>query len=525
MTRLNAAWSNAWELLPSEAHEVLTKTKYGRQLPNDRAVRGIFSMAFSDLPTKHRSNPEINGTRDINQIEAAEIARQVAEQADRLVSTVRLLRILQQKVTRESLGVGDKRESLLAFAWVKSEEYDEHASEDEIDELLDEFLRVPNSTGVSRLLDDDEVTEEIARDLAVVDFPARPADGGQGDGWDTLADFLDDADLASYDHAAAPPPSEESIRRWQAVLAADLNGWHWRAQALGLTEDDEPQRPVVRERRPRVPTAVDDGMVRWLDSSLERRVCGALKGRRILRVGLPGELELVQAEVNRAAAPLGLQSREARAVMALGAALMILVQSQPYGAAASVQGDGLASTAASSIVGAQFRKWRRIRAETSGVSGFPRADTAPVFEDSSGVQVEDRIVNAFEDPVGWYCTLLWRRIHGHEVRNGLPSGPVEAWSLLTGLALTATGRLDELAVKLGSQATKPVASTINERVDTVLSNLLASGISPEVLHAFCIKADAEDAMHRKQWREWTRDLAVRLSLREFVTWRNPHVPE
>lgn len=499
MTALREAWSAAWTQLPADVHAVMTKDKDGLRLPNDRVVRGFFARAFgSELPASMRTRPKVYGETPVGPLEVDQIDQAVKGVADRLVRTARLLSTFDELATQNRLRVGDKREALLSFAFDKAGEHDD-LDREEADRLLDEFLEIPGTRGLTRLLDDDEVAAELQRALAECTLPVpEPFGEALDEARGILVAFLDDEhqrfSAAALSDDAEPHP--ESTARWQEVRASDVGRWHVFAPTVGLTSFPSPGLPTAREPRPQVAQAGEASYVKhWLDTSLERRLWGALSVSRDDRVGLPDERVLLDQELDRAVAPLGLAERDSQALLALGIALMIgLDKRSPDSRAAK-------------IVGRQFAGWLQVQRALAGSASIPGL-----------------VLNLVDDPVEWYVAALWRRAHGHDVRGTVAHTPHEVMRTLIGIGSTASRRLGELSLRLSNELRRETRDLLGERVEAVILHAISDGADPTEIHSICWHGDPQDPADAAQWASWAADAGQTVTLTQLVRWRERNEP-
>jgi hypothetical protein len=497
VTSLREAWSDAWAQLPQDVHDAMTKEKDGLRLPSDRAIKGFFARAFgSELPTSMRTRPNVYGSTEVGPLEVDQIDLAVKAVSDRLVRTALFLRTFEKLATQDRLRVGDKREALLSFAFDKASEYDQ-LEVDKADALLDEFLAIPSPSVVTRLLNDDDAAAKLESALATRSLPSpEPFGDAFAQARGVLVAFLNDEHLRYSATAISTEPHADTTTRWEAVRNSDIARWHSIAQGVGLTSLPAPQMPPVRDPRGNDANAVEATYIdHWLDSSLERRLRGALDVNRDARLGLPDERTLLEFELDRAVAPLGLADRDSQVLLALGIALVIgLDQDEP-------------DTRASAIVGGQFARWFAVQKILAGQASIP-----------------DHIVNIVDDPVDWYISSLWRRAHGHDVRGTVAHTPQEVWRTLIGIGSTASRRLGELSRKLSNQLRRETRDTIGERVEAVIHHALSIGVDPADLHDFCWDADPADPADVAQWDAWAAGAGVRVTLKQLVQWREKNRP-
>lgn len=499
MTALREAWSAAWTQLPPDVHAVMTKDQDGIRLPSDRAVRGFFYRAFrSELPASMRTRSKVYGENSVGPLEIDQIDQAVKGVADRLVRTARFLRTFEALATQDGLGVGDKREALLSFSFDKAGEHDD-LSPEESDRLLDEFLGLPGTHRLRRLLDDDDVAAELERALAARPLPS-PSPFGEdlADARGVLVSFLDD-EHQRYSAAAVPDDDDvhpDTAARWAQVQASDVGRWHVFAPVVGLTSFPVPVRPAVRDPRRRAARAGEGSYVEhWLDTSLERRVWGALDIERADRVGLPDERVLLEQELDRAVAPLGLADRDSQALVALGIALVTGLDKVNPGSRAS------------RIVGRKFEVWLQIQKDLAERASIPGL-----------------VLNLVDDPVEWYIAALWRRAHGHDVRGTVAHTPHEVMRTLIGIGSTASRRLGELSLRLSNELRRETRDIVGERVEAVVLHALSIGEDPTELHSMCWHGDPRDPADVAQWASWAAEAGQPVSLRQLVRWRERNMP-
>ncbi|MFL1428102.1 MULTISPECIES: hypothetical protein [unclassified Nocardiopsis] len=175
---------------------------------------------------------------------------------------------------------------------------------------------------------------------------------------------------------------------------------------LGLTAAAVPPPPAVGAG------ASTTALPAPLDRSVYERVFTLLRAPG--HDDLPPVPELVDAEVARACAPLGLTEESLRVALLVGGRLAVGLD--PLGRDAG-------PTAAHRVVD---RRWRR----ESSVSRARRATVDPAAEQGPFAD----LARALRDPWTAYVRRLWARLHGRDAHAVPVSDTAELWALLDGIA-------------------------------------------------------------------------------------------
>ena len=180
------------------------------------------------------------------------------------------------------------------------------------------------------------------------------------------------------------------------------------ARRLGLTDAD-PVRPPELDGT--------SGTHPW-DRSVLDRVLGVLRHTPD-RASLPEPRELIADELGRVAEPWELETEEARVLLLLAAVLALDV-------AESEDADG--PGAQGIVAGMRRRESWIVRSRRQGSFRAPIDGADPGLAEA---------VAEWSDPVGPYLRRLWVRLHGAEVRGGVPVDAEDAQSLLLGAVRSA----------------------------------------------------------------------------------------
>ncbi|MEV1070035.1 hypothetical protein [Streptomyces sp. NPDC050263] len=188
---------------------------------------------------------------------------------------------------------------------------------------------------------------------------------------------------------------------------------------LGLTARQTPPRPEVGR------AASTATLPAPLDRTLFERLFVVLQSSS-RREELPTVPDLVQREVGRSCAPLGLHDESLRVAVVLGGRLAVGLD--PLGTGVPAPGGTAAHRAVNS-------RWRReasvLRARRMTVSPHP----AP--NDGSGGSsggVLDALAQDLRTPWAAYMRRLWVRLHGRDVRDAPLGDLASAWAVLDGVA-------------------------------------------------------------------------------------------
>lgn len=499
---LGEAWRQAWANLPADVHRGLTNAQ---GLPKPKLVGVLFPSLYPGLEPWLRSKTAMVSFDPLTDGHVRQIHEAVASSRETLARIVAVATLLSPQTTTAALRRESKQDGVYRAACDKvlAAPVDADPS-DLVDEILDELdltRGAPHSGGVVEALRDRALVAELAAALQDRGARHRPPDLHEGrlreliaESWPTLLSFLDDEELAGAWGAGAESPRVTAL--WRAVVSTDLGCWHWRARPLGLTVHPQPPLPAVAE--PAQPTSgygPDDTYRPWLDASLERRLRAALK-QGAERVGLPGEADLLRAEVLRATSPLGLLSDSARGVLILQAAIATSVRrGLPRDAPGLSRAARLAST--------RLERWAAARERTFGSAVFPGA-VARFQDDATPVVMAE----------------TWRRLHTLEVQDVLPDRARPIWALLQGLWVTAIGRLDWHSSRQGFHLETPALLPVTEAMEWLITH----GVTPEELHGFYRSADAADPEDRRTWSAWMQGCPHRLRLEQLIAWREVHRP-
>jgi hypothetical protein len=404
MVAVRSAWTRAWETLDVEACADISRDD-GR-LPADYLVKAIFSSLFGELGTTLRSSTAI--TRGAcSEVQAELIETAVAAQRERLEAVGRLVTALRPGVAERGLAWTKERDPMARLALRLADTGgDEGLAGGEQARHYEETI--PDADGVRATLRDNDLVSRLADELRRKGT-FEVVHGCVGDCvLDALLDDFLDADLV----AVGGEPSEvDGEPQWAALRGHEcLPSNHSYARGLGLTRHDSPKVPAVRATRP---ASASWHQRHRLDASLQERVEGALRGERQQRIGLPDEAQLLVEETDRVARPLGLGTDASLATLALARRLLFRL---------TVPGDDTSRVV--TAVRAHFAGWH---AEMRKVGAYAR--------------LPGDVRNAAEDPVKWYVSLLWRRLHGHETRRVLDGAAASAHLTLTGISVTVVERL------------------------------------------------------------------------------------
>ncbi|MFF3965948.1 hypothetical protein ACFYZI_30800 [Streptomyces griseorubiginosus] len=204
---------------------------------------------------------------------------------------------------------------------------------------------------------------------------------------------------------------------WSAHLAdvgdrADLWGRSDVPPHLGLTAHRVPPRPEVGR------SASTATLPAPFDRTLFERLFTVLQ-TSTHREHLPTVPELVEREVGRSCAPLGLHDESLRVTVVLGGRLAVGLD--PLGTGGSVPG----STAAHRIVNSRWQREASVlRARRMTVSPGPDPDGG----------VLNALAQDLRTPWAAYMRRLWVRLHGRDVRAAALPDAAAAWSVLDGVA-------------------------------------------------------------------------------------------
>lgn len=199
------------------------------------------------------------------------------------------------------------------------------------------------------------------------------------------------------------------------ALWAHANGV-WGAEGspahLGLTAHQAPPRPEVGR------TASTATLPAPLDRTLFERLFVVLQSSA-RREELPAVPDLVQREVGRSCAPLGLYDESLRVAVVLGGRLAVGLD--PLGTGAAAPG----RTAAHRAVNGRWRREASVlRARRMTVSPRPDPDGG----------VLDALAQDLRTPWSAYMRRLWVRLHGRDVRDASLGDLASAWAVLDGVA-------------------------------------------------------------------------------------------
>jgi len=236
-----------------------------------------------------------------------------------------------------------------------------------------------------------------------------------GTGLDQCTSFLDTFVADGQLVGARLRTAEQA---WTAVVACEVGwvtGWGlredtWpttlpapaRARRLGLTDAEAPPRPALDR------AGADEARCPW-DRSIGERVA-AIVTHSADRTALPGIVELLTDEVDRACAPWEVASEAGRAMLVLGTVLVTgLVCAE-----ATV-------TQAHQVVLAMRRRESWL--------AWAQRQPAPTAADDGLIALADEA----SDPVAPYLRRLWVRVHGAETRGTLPVGAAEVQNVLVGV--------------------------------------------------------------------------------------------
>ncbi|MGW0946537.1 hypothetical protein ACWD4O_28890 [Streptomyces sp. NPDC002623] len=188
---------------------------------------------------------------------------------------------------------------------------------------------------------------------------------------------------------------------------------------LGLTARQAPPRPEVGR------AASTATLPAPLDRTLFERLFVVLQSSS-RREELPTVPDLVQREVGRSCAPLGLHDESLRVAVVLGGRLAVGLD--PLGTREPVPGRTAAHRAVNS-------RWRReasvLRARRMTVS--PRPDPDGGSDGDSG-GVLDALAQDLRTPWAAYMRRLWVRLHGRDVRDAPLGDLASLWAVLDGVA-------------------------------------------------------------------------------------------
>ncbi|MFD4856302.1 hypothetical protein [Streptomyces atratus] len=181
---------------------------------------------------------------------------------------------------------------------------------------------------------------------------------------------------------------------------------------LGLTARRVPSRPEVGRG------ASTATLPAPLDRTLFERLFVVLQSSA-RREELPTVPELVEREVGRSCAPLGLYDESLRVVVVLGGRLAVGLD--PLGTGEPAPGRTAAHRAVNS-------RWRReasvLRARRMTVSPHPDPDGGPL----------EALARDLRTPWAAYMRRLWVRLHGRDVRDAPLADLASAWAVLDGVA-------------------------------------------------------------------------------------------
>ncbi|WP_055413867.1 MULTISPECIES: hypothetical protein [Streptomyces] len=187
---------------------------------------------------------------------------------------------------------------------------------------------------------------------------------------------------------------------------------------LGLTARQAPPRPKVGR------AASTATLPAPLDRTLFERLFVVLQSSS-RREELPAVPDLVQREVGRSCAPLGLHDESLRVAVVLGGRLAVGLD--PLGTGEPAPGRTAAHRAVNS-------RWRReasvLRARRMTVS--PRPDPDGGHGDSGGVL--DALARDLRTPWAAYMRRLWVRLHGRDVRDAPLGDLASLWAVLDGVS-------------------------------------------------------------------------------------------
>ncbi|WP_286928862.1 MULTISPECIES: hypothetical protein [Aeromicrobium] len=547
MPRLVDVWREAWTGIGgpySEVHRILSTRTAGARVaftPSPRAVRSLFPAVFDrdldpalKVPAQHRGLKYVKAFTPIGEPDARRILDAVEVQAPLLRRTAAFVTVVDPLVTAESLGVRDKREALLrlCYEWAR---LNDTMTPELAHALLCELDQLPSIAGVTALLRESEAVRKLEDHLeqAAATAHATSVSGGtpagrSPTGWEALAGFLNDPDLATRFVGEAPdaPPrtlTDATLSRWDAARAIDTTALGGRAAALGLSHTSPPPPPVLRSASEASATA-EELTTLHLDTSVEDRLTMALNTSRENRRGLPSVFELLEEECERAVQPLGLKDPISRTVVALGSLLAFDLDTDRDESSSAYREYVKRMPHLTRQAHTIIRRWRRARRERYATAGLP------------GV-----IARQGGDLTAPYLRLLWKRVHNHEVRRSNDySSPDTAWSLLSGIARTLTERLDhasataplERPLEAHSDTPRRGSAGMAEYAagDTVLLSIELStirekvGIDQETFAAFFSGFDLNDEDTRATWTRWCETAGSRLPLRAVADWLDQHAP-
>ncbi|MEU3615469.1 hypothetical protein ABZ725_24520 [Streptomyces sp. NPDC006872] len=193
---------------------------------------------------------------------------------------------------------------------------------------------------------------------------------------------------------------------------------------LGLTARQAPPRPEVGR------AASTATLPAPLDRTLFERLFVVLQSSS-RREELPTVPDLVQREVGRSCAPLGLHDESLRVAVVLGGRLAVGLD--PLGTGEPAPGRTAAHRAVNS-------RWRReasvLRARRMTVSPRPDPDGGSGSHSDSGDSggVLDALAQDLRTPWAAYMRRLWVRLHGRDVRDAPLGDLASLWAVLDGVA-------------------------------------------------------------------------------------------
>ncbi|MER5302781.1 hypothetical protein ABT039_25410 [Streptomyces lasiicapitis] len=191
---------------------------------------------------------------------------------------------------------------------------------------------------------------------------------------------------------------------------------------LGLTARLAPPRPEVGR------AASTATLPAPLDRSLFERLFVVLQSSS-RREELPTVPDLVQREVARSCAPLGLYDESLRVAVVLGGRLAVGLD--PLGTGEPAAGRTAAHRAVNS-------RWRReasvLRARRMTVSPRPDSPRPDPDSGSGSGGVLDALAQDLRTPWAAYMRRLWVRLHGRDVRDAPLGDLASLWAVLDGVA-------------------------------------------------------------------------------------------
>lgn len=330
----------------------------------------------------------------------------IMAEGDRLIATARWFVLLREGVDRSARDALYPRAYELAVMHGAPDHGTAGPLLDEVWAELSPGAWTPEA--VRSVLDDAALATDWQRRLAER-WAATDSDDAEPVSLDRTRAFL---------HAMTPRPVQADGAAW-ADLVENEDGWvsgralragrcDLTARRLGLTDAD-PVRPPVLD---------GTGGTRPWDRTVLDRVLGVLR-HTADREGLPEPRELITRELDRVAEPWELDTEEARVLLLLAAVLALDVAEAEDAGGPGAQGI---------VAGMRRRESWIARSRRQGSFGATTDGAAPGLAEA---------VAQWSDPVGPYLRRLWVRVHGAEVRGGVPTGPEDAQSLLIGAVRSA----------------------------------------------------------------------------------------